>query len=919
MRRARTSAGLRVLMRGAVGLAATMFGCAAMTGSAFARSPRPAAASGEHHVITAGSFVRLSGRGPVGTGSTPSVYRWRIVKQPARGRATLEQPTNRDPGFVATVPGTYRVRSTVTAANGRRSVDTVTVIVRADAPPIGWRLDTVANDRGTIMLNGTAVPDTTENCDPAAGGGTGCYQRASYAVFNRQTLGLVTSGNLQNAWTSDPVTKTLLELATRYNASPTYLMVVNLQGTGGSEADGRKLLEMLGVARAPDADLSRTFYGNPVSIVGVPGSPAGSAFISNEFPEQFHGSRLPANMSGYLRLNPLSVNGNFEFVLTDQVEFNTDASAVGSQITMKVGDTPIAHSVPAGSGFFLVRLNSRTLAREGDFFYVTNRPDGAQVPDEAKRMAGDIAWATSPGHQEHGDLLVMLQAFGTPKGNSAGWLQAAQAIERLGGNAQVFAHLNQGDSDERYQGRFAFVARAGANTPEADSSQSLTGRAGDGVLHGLLARGRDYQYQPLLADPAGTVNFDLVNIVNRPSPADGGFPSFTAGEQAAATFLGRDPDIIGVCDPSAPTCDVRKAYYDDYAGANWGNILTRLGEPAKAACALPHPGFTPADCDKVRIELALEIGRRNTVEEYFGPKGLQAPFGATGVGALVDIAKIANQIKTAVQPPEDSKTATTVLSILSNIVKAGALIPGGAAVAATVSGAFSLAAYLTKPNGSADLIGPKIDTKAADLGSDLVGRYEAASSYFTTESKIIMSNWSKLSEVAALVHTPKWKLDDIPRTIETIRLATKQAIYQALIPVAYPVLYDLGTNVGHAKDWYCQGGIYYDKHLFQNTGTSDELTYVMTDSKYLGQRHVIAIGARHTVGSLHSAYIPSVPDSVTGPLFRAIDSPQGEGMGFYKLEFYSTQNFQMFPKVLQTFSDGYRYCSTMPDPPGNAG
>src|ERR1700759_2999133 len=143
-----------------------MFGCAAVTSSAFARSPRPAVASAEHHVITAGTFVHLSGRGPVGAGSTPSAYRWRIVKRPARGRASLAQPTNRDPGFVATVPGTYRVRSIVTAANGRRSVDTVTGIVRADAPPIGWRLETAANDRGTIMLNGIAVPGTTADCDP---------------------------------------------------------------------------------------------------------------------------------------------------------------------------------------------------------------------------------------------------------------------------------------------------------------------------------------------------------------------------------------------------------------------------------------------------------------------------------------------------------------------------------------------------------------------------------------------------------------------------------------------------------------------------------------------------------------------------------------------------------------------------------
>ena len=142
----------------------------------------------------------------------------------------MEQPTNRDPGFVATFTGTYLVRSTVTAANGPRSVDTVTVIVRADAPPIGWRIDTVADARGTIMLNGTAVPDTDRELRSRRRRGDRLYQRASYAVFNRQTLALVTSGNLVNNAVSDPVTKTLLELATRYNASPTYLMVVNLQG-----------------------------------------------------------------------------------------------------------------------------------------------------------------------------------------------------------------------------------------------------------------------------------------------------------------------------------------------------------------------------------------------------------------------------------------------------------------------------------------------------------------------------------------------------------------------------------------------------------------------------------------------------------------------------------------------------------------
>ena len=46
-----------------------------------------------------------------------------------------------------------------------------------------------------------------------------------------------------------------------------------------------------------------------------------------------------------------------------------------------------------------------------------------------------------------------------------------------------------------------------------------------------------------------------------------------------------------------------------------------------------------------------------------------------------------------------------------------------------------------------------------------------------------------------------------------IRLATKQAIYQALIPVAYPWLYDLGKSPGpiqsepfnDARQWQCKG------------------------------------------------------------------------------------------------------------------
>ncbi len=894
------------------------------------------ASAGPDRIANAGDFIRLdgsasdAGRG----GRRPHVrYRWKIVSRPRGAVVKLYDANTKRPGLVAHAPGQYLIESKAIGRGGRSSVDTTDVLVRVDAPPIGARFESAADDRGTIKLDGKPVENTTEPCDPGADG-LGCGGWGSYAIFDRQTLERVDSGTF-HPYNSDGMKK-LADLAATYNKAPTYLMVANFGPVGDNEnelADGRRLLRTLGAPKMSDAEINYMLrYAFPKSIIGVPGSPEGSAFLSDHFLHRYpYSGKHVANMSGYLRLNPLSTTGNFEFVFPDQVEFDTDTSKVPSQITMKVGNSTYAHDAPTdgSSGFFLVRFDSQTLTREQDFFYVTNKPDGTEVPAEAKRMADDIAWASATDN-DHGQLLLMLQAFGHPKGTSTGWLQAAQAIGNLGGNAQVFAQLNQGLGDEPHQGRYAFVARSAMDVPAAVSSQSLTGVSTDGKLHGLLARGRDDQYEPMIADPSGTVNFDLVRIVNRPSQPGGGFPAFTGGEAAAATFLGRDPDIIGVCDPTAPTCDVRKAYYEKYTGVNWGNILTRLGsDAAKAKCAQSHPGFTPAECNTVREEFQLEIGRRNTVEEYFGPKGLQAPFlGGVQVAALVDVAKIAEQIRQAVQPPPANNAAANAFDIVSFLARAasfaGAVYPPAGAIASGVSGAFGLAGYLTRQNGSPDLIGPKVTAAAADLGSDLYDRYQRASAYFTTESKIVMSDWSKMSEVAAAATSnPKWVLGDVATSVESMRLGTKQAIYESLIPVAYPVLYDLGTGVAHAKDWKCVSGPFlYDKNLFQNTDGGAELTWTMTYPPSIGKRHVLAVGARHAVGNLHSAYIPSPPDSITGPLFRDPASPQG-GIGLYKLDFYSPQHFEVFPEVLQQGDgkDGYGYyrCSTMPDPPGNSG
>ena len=237
---------------------------------------------------------------------------------------------------------------------------------------------------------------------------------------------------------------------------------------------------------------------------------------------------------------------------------------------------------------------------------------------------------------------------------------------------------------------------------------------------------------------------------------------------------------------------MRKAYYDKTSGVDWAGILTSLGTTARDKCAEPNHGFAPDECDEVRRQLQSEVGRRNQVAEYFGPNGLQAPF-LRGVqsGALVDLAAIGDQIRSEVKPPPAENGASHVLDVITFMIKiasASSIVcaPCGAA-AGGLGGAFGLAAYLTKQDGSPDIIGPKVTTAAAKLGGELFDRYQRVSAYLETEAKIIISDYDKLTEVATRSRSD-WALGgDIAGVTNMIRLATRQTIYKALVPVAWPV------------------------------------------------------------------------------------------------------------------------------------
>ena len=886
------------------------------------------AGAGRDRIVGGGDHIELRGRAAGARGAR--TYRWAIVGAPRGGAgAELGQADTATPSFVATAPGTYRIRDRV-RAGGASSADTVTVTVRADVPPIGWRLET-ADTHGTIRVNGAPVPRTTCDDDLCPN-----IPFITWAVFNRETLERVASGN---AYYGPASLKTVTDLANEYDQPiTTYLMVVNISRLQGIPAAVRPLLAKLGAA-----DLSaRTDLPLPLSIVGVPGSPRGSAMVSAVYRGCQCFPRMDvSNMSGFLRLNGRA-SAVFEFVRTDQVEFSTDASTASGQITTTVGADTYTSAVPGdgSSGFWMVTLNSQTLAPIAQRLFVTNLANGSETAAQ-DQMAGQLNAAVS-GDNVSGRVLVLLQAFGRPKGQRAAWQSAEASIETLGGNTQIFAQLNQGRADQRHQGRYALVGRAATGTPAAESSQSLTGETTDGKLRGLLARGRDDQYLPLLADPTGSINFDLMHIVNRPTVAGGGFRRFTApGEAAAEQFLARAPDpdsddpiIMGVCAFDAPTCDVRKKYYERFDATSWATILSALGERAKEACeaaaAKPGAPFTNAECQEVRTQIQTEVDARNRVEAYFGPSGLQGAFrNGAGLSALVNIAAISAEIQRDVQPPAVNNATSHALNIISfavNLFGAGAsfVSPGVGTAASGLGAAFGLAGYLTTRDGRPDLIGPAVQQRATDLGVELADRYRHVSSYFTIEAQIVMSDWTKMRDVARLAASdPKWRLN-IDEATQQLELATKQTIYQALIPVAYPFLYDLGTGVARARDWTCRSRprVLFDKNLFQHTDTGAEVPYLIRTGGQSYAEHLMAVGATRATGSLNDAHVPAPAQRLTDRLFRSPRHRASDGIGFYKLQFYSPENFRVFPRVLQQTRPsgdpyGYWTCQNMPDPPGN--
>jgi hypothetical protein len=932
----------------------------------------PLASAGRDRTVIANHLVELDAAATkLPPGSAHRSFAWTLVSAPPGSKAPLLNASARRPRLTPDVPGRYTVRVSVRGTGGgigarsALSRDTVVLTVEPDVKPTGMPLETMLRDRG-IRLNGQRV--STNAC---------CADfTITYVVIDRRTLQPVPQAS---GWVGAYVEgiKELRRIVTSYTGSQDYFVVLNwLRFDDGNRTEGpgpgieavrnefSGLLEQLGVARLTDDQRGRVSSDVhfPGSAIGVPGAAAGSAFVSFaarqleylECGRDFQPCDIwatLANMSGSLRRN--GATGKFDFVFTDIIDFDTEANQTAGQIspaqlTIKVGAASHTQANPGeagAAGFHFLRLDAKSLAPLADFAYRTNDGAGNELPFEVQRLANDLKFSADQASRP----LVILQAYGTPHGNDAPWDEAAKQIQRLGGTRQVFDAMNATDprgengEDANRKGTYAFVGRVNSNAPRAEASFSNDGLPGR--LRGELMRARDGTFEPMMAAPAGrdgqsTVNTELIRIVNQAPQAFPAFKNAAGGDidpahaQAVQNFLG-GPEVTKLCSAAVTTCDIRSTYYLSY-GSAWASVQGDLTDAEQHKCPGVHAGFSAEECEAIRAQLRDEVSKVAKVTTYFGPTGLQQPYGAASVAALADLVQISQEIKDAVNPPPADNTTSNVLTGISYFLKLGGFAPPPAAqIAAGLSGAFAIAGYFTT-NGTANLIGPKITTSASKLGVELAQRYARAGDNLDDVGRMIVSDYAKLNVVASKVSAAPgpgetdWRLGTVR---EDLRRASKQTIYERLVPLAYPVLYDLGES-GNARGWYCDGGIAFDKNLFNDQPDSGQFIgrFASGNPGYYAPTMVVA--QANARGRGHDARIAGPPASVTDPLFQ---SAVNGGIGLTKLEFYSPRNgFRLFPADPVRFSgfSGNDWtslnqfprgrpdvitCPRVPDPPGNAG
>ena len=639
---------------------------------------------------------------------------------------------------------------------------------------------------------------------------------------------------------------------------------------GGDVPAFNDLVTSLGGQKLGPDERSSLSHGHPFSVVGIPGGVEGAGWtkIPAETGTELNDPQA-GNIHGYLQLNQAAENPlaqkHYDLVSPDHLDFDTrSASGQATSNSMVWNGQTVTDSLPAGAtaGFHLALVDSMTGAVLEHTAMPTNGGDYEGAPAPQQEIGAKLLiWA----YESLGHPILVVQSIGKPNGNTLGWNDMSDGIARFGGNKFVFNGL-----DGNYE--YAFVGQLGDDAPAVESSTSA---GEDGELSGILSRGRDLRYSPLLAaDELSPVTSEMFEIAYQDSE------SFPAIDAKAETYIG---NALRFCDAGSASCPVRRRYYENYDGTAWGQKYNDLRDTIQFPGG--EPGFSEAAFDTAKKQILVEISALNNIKGYFDT--LQQPFGRVQGRTQLDLQKLGEQLKQDVAA-DDGRSSGWGLQLIAAVL---AIASEGASetVAPALSGSaglFGLVSLFADDDGS-PVLADEITGNVNDIAGKLADRYDVAQRGATGIALLMVSDWGKMQAARDRVNNA-WKLPKVDEAIPPLRLASNRWFANALVPATYPHLLRAtpppvgsGTPAGTQCRFDVGEGSYYD-HPWKNLAQSMQVKITLLHEQ---------IGTATKTSLWATRDFKTMPSGTIGDLLFNQVGQRPAGLGLHPLRFFDPALF----------------------------
>lgn len=817
---------------------------------------RPLSSAGTDRRVVAGSRVELQGLLKLDqSDSGRKGVRWDVVKAPAKSalsrpagskaRASAEASAlgerhSLTPTFRPDVRGRYKVRLTTASGNGT-SVDTATVYAVPPNPLIPVKTAvpaTAAEPRPGIQVGGEILRAPYMRSEAnGTGSYTGivegvhywaewqiaAYDRVTMAPKWNRTYGLCSGHADLYFCTLGPKGLPVgVDLSQELTAlGPETLLIASSHPSGATKAlewgppDEDSFLEngMIGIG-LPDETTPgvgpqiAAAKAGEMAAVGVPGLASGDA--------KFIVGGGQTGMNGYLTPDSNAPRHYF-FTPAQRVSFDTrfatSCSAVECTVAQKVGESVDNGTIEAGQGGFLVSAFDRhTLALLGHNTFVTNsgKNEGAGGSGAAQIQAM-AAYIRAISVEERLIVITSIHGPGQPVLYTPGvtfqtWEELDQAITLVGGSREAF---NRGATTPGSD--YSLVGYQPG--PEGAGSEAYAASA---RVRGALVPNPRSQFEPQGTTTGETPPAEKLMQIMVRAPQPTAWPLESNAEAKAAIAA-----IGSECSELGP--NPRSAYWTQLTSPEVAQ--TALAEVQKSTRPA-NAKFSAAAFATAKKELETEIEYVRKTRVYM--KELAQPANSAGKIGWQEAGLISAELEEKLKDLEEEGAAKAeYFSIIEEVLEAVSL--GFELGKFEKTAKFLTAAAITAEAGQtafeANYSGgskpPGVTVQALQLGKQLRIQAEATEAAFARMGDVIVSDWTKLSEVGKYGGCdfnggcgPNGEFEELSHNKEAEEIASAamkrsfdRELYERLVPLAFPIwntgTADIPETGAPPEEFYC--------------------------------------------------------------------------------------------------------------------